>query len=521
MALMILTIGGMKGKIIKFTFFPQITSDKVTVNLNMPQGTNESATDSIISYIETAVWKMNDAYTKKQTDNLQVVQNVIKTIGPGSSKAKLRVNLLPGDRRDKAADYYGNAIDSIAGEIIGIESLEYGSGTMFGGKPISVSLSGNNLKEIKAAKLELKAALKSDKEFINISDNDPQGIKEINIKLKENAYLLGFTYNSIMRQIRSGFYGQQVQRLQMGQDEVKVWIRYNKEYRSAISNLDNMRISAPNGSRIPLSELITYTIKRGEVSINHLDGKREILVASDLKNPKASASEMLDVVKTKYVQPILEKYSSVSVIYGGQNREASKTMGSVQKVFPIILFLILVVIVFTFRSFSQPIILLLMVPFSLIGVAWGHWLLGYAVNVLSFLGIIALVGIVVNDGLVLIEKFNGYLKGGHKFEDALIEAGKSRFRAIFLTSITTVAGLFPLIFLETSRQAEFLKPMAISVAFGIMIATFITLLLLPLFLSLSNTLKVYISYFWEGVKPSRESVERAIKEQEAEYDEEH
>jgi multidrug efflux pump subunit AcrB len=521
LALMILTVGGMKGKIIKFTFFPQITSDKVTINLNMPQGTNEASTDSIITYIETAVWKMNEAYSQTQSGDHQVVQNVIKVIGPGTSTAKLTVNLLPGDKRDRAADYYGNGIDSIAGKIIGVESLEYGSGTMFGGKPISASISGSNLKELKAAKAELKTALRKDEEFINVSDNDPQGIKEINIKLKENAYLLGFTYSSIMRQIRSGFYGYQVQRLQLGQDEMKVWVRYDKEYRSTISNLDNMRISATNGSRIPLSELVTYTIKRGEVSINHLDGTREILVTSDLKNPKASATEMLDVVKEKYVQPILEKYPTVSVLYSGQNREAEKTLGSAKKVLPIIVFLILVVIVFTFRSFSQPIILLLLVPFSLIGVAWGHWLLGYPVNVLSFLGIIALIGIVVNDGLVLIEKFNGYLKEGHKFEDALIQAGKSRYRAIFLTSITTVAGLFPLIFLETSRQAEFLKPMAISVAFGITVATFITLLLLPLFLSISNTIKVYVSYLWEGVKPSRESVERAIIELESEFEEEH
>ena len=298
-------------------------------------------------------------------------------------------------------------------------------------------------------------------------------------------------------------------------------MRYDKDYRSSISNLDNMKIAAQDGSRIPLSELVTYTIKRGDVSINHLDGKREILVSSDLKNPKASATEMLDIVKEKYVNPILSKYPTVKVIYGGQNREAEKTVGSAKKVLPIIVFLIFVVIVFTFRSFSQPLILLLLVPFSLIGVAWGHWMLGFPVNILSFLGIIALIGIVVNDGLVLIEKFNGSLREGMPFEEALIQAGKSRYRAIFLTSITTVAGLAPLILFETSRQAEFLKPMAISVAFGITVATFITLFLLPLFLSASNWIKVHVLWLWEGKKPSQESVERAIKEMEAEYEDAH
>lgn len=511
-ALMIVTIGGVKGGIIKFTFFPNITSDKVDVSLNMPQGTNENTTDSLINYIETAVWQMNAMLTPQQTDSLPVVENVIRTMGPGSAVASLRVNLLPGDRRDNPAPYYGNIIDSLVGEIVGAESIEYGANTSFGGKPVSISLSGENLNELKAAKEELKRAIQGDDKFINVSDNDPQGIKEIKIKLKENAYLLGFNYNSIMSQIRSGFFGRQVQRLQLGQDELKVWVRYNEDYRSAISNLDNMRISSPTGSKIPLSELVSYEIKRGEVSINHLDGKREILVSSDVKDPKASATEMLDLVKTDYVNPTLAKYPTVSVTYGGQNRQAEKTVGSAKKVFPLILFLIYVVIVFTFRSFSQPLILLLMIPFSFVGVAWGHYIHAFPVNVLSFLGIIALVGILVNDGLVLIEKFNSYLKKGLHFEDALIKAGKSRFRAIFLTTITTVAGLFPLIVLETSRQAQFLKPMAISVAYGILIATFLTLFFLPILLSVSNYAKVGFAWLWTGQKPSRESVERAIKE---------
>ena len=193
-ALMILTVGGMKGKVIKFTFFPQITSDRVNIGLNMPQGTNELATDSIISYIEKAVWKMNEEQTPLQTDSIPVVQNVIKTMGPGSSNASLRVNLLPGDKRDYPAPFYANIIDSIVGEIIGVESIEYGANTSFGGKPISMSLFGNNLNELKAAKKEIKLAMANNNDLINISDNDPQGIKEINIKLKENAYLLGFTY---------------------------------------------------------------------------------------------------------------------------------------------------------------------------------------------------------------------------------------------------------------------------------------------------------------------------------------
>jgi multidrug efflux pump subunit AcrB len=195
-----------------------------------------------------------------------------------------------------------------------------------------------------------------------------------------------------------------------------------------------------------------------------------------------------------------------------------KTQVSLKKVGWIMIMLIYIVIAFTFRSYTQPLLLMLMIPFSVIGIVMGHYIHDFHINVLSWLGIIALVGIMVNDGLVLIEKFNGYLKTGVKFEEALIHAGQSRFRAIFLTSLTTVAGLAPLL-LEKSRQAQFLKPMAVSITYGIIVATFLTLLMLPLLLSLGNTIKVYWVWFKTGTKPTREEVERAIIELKSEENE--
>jgi multidrug efflux pump subunit AcrB len=217
--------------------------------------------------------------------------------------------------------------------------------------------------------------------------------------------------------------------------------------------------------------------------------------------------------------PIMkERFPSVDAIFEGQNRQAEQTTGSAGAVLPVILFLIFVIIAFTFRSFVQPIVLLLMVPFSLIGVGWGHWIHDFPINVLSFLGIIALIGIIVNDGLVLISKFNVYLKEGMGFDEALIAAGKSRFRAIFLTSITTIAGLSPLIF-ETSRQAQFLIPMAISIAYGIGLATILTLVMLPLMLKTSNDMKILWQWYVTGKKPNAEEVESAVIELKAERDE--
>lgn len=184
---------------------------------------------------------------------------------------------------------------------------------------------------------------------------------------------------------------------------------------------------------------------------------------------------------------------------------------SAGKVLPIVFFLIYGIIAFTFRSYSQPIILLLLVPFSMIGVAWGHYIHDFPINILSWLGIIALIGIMVNDGLVLIGKFNIYLREGMPYREALISAGRSRFRAIFLTSLTTIAGLAPLIF-ETSRQAQFLIPMAISISYGIGLATFLTLFMLPIFLSLANYIKWGWKWLVTGESVAREEVERAFKE---------
>ena len=517
-ALLIFSIGALKGGLVRTSFFPNMASDRISISLTMPQGTSERITDSIISKIEVAAWLVNDDFTKKQHDDQQVIRNIIKNIGPGTNKASLTINLLPGEFRDFPASDITNAISEKAGKFYGVESLTYGSGRNFGGSPIAVALLGNNIKELKAAKEELKSILESNPHLKDISDNDPAGIKEVRIRLKDKAQILGLTLQSVMNQVRYGFFGFQAQRFQRGRDEIKVWVRYKKEDRSSIKNLDDMWISTPTGSKVPFSEIASYDIARGEVAINHLNGQREIQVTADLKNAEDSATDAMNEIKDHIMPQIKSKYPTVSASYEGQNREAEKTKKSVNKVGLIIILLIYITISFTFRSYSQALLLILLIPFSLIGIVWGHYFHNFSINILSWLGIIALVGIMVNDGLVLIGKFNSNLKEGMKFDEALINAGVSRFRAIFLTSITTVAGLMPLL-MEKSRQAQFLKPMAISISYGIIIATFLTLLMLPLLLSLSNNITVFFTWLRTGVKPTKEEVTRAIKELKSEQEE--
>lgn len=518
-ALFIVTIGSIAGGIIRVTFFPSISSDQVSITLTMPQGTNENITDSLISLIETAAWEANDELTEKQTGKQQVILNATKRIGPGTSTATLSLNLLPVEFRDFEATEVANLIQDKTPKIYGAENLSFSGGNVFGGSPVAVSLLSNNIEELKGAKNALKESLEAMPQLKSVKDDDPAGIKEIDIRLKQNAYLLGLTLNEVMSQVRSGFFGQTAQRLQRGKDEVRVWVRYDRQERESIKSLDDMWIVTPSRNRVPLSEIAEYDIKRGDVAINHLNGQRVITVDADLKNAKDSATDILATLQNDIMPNIQAQYPTVKASYEGQNREAGKMLGTANTAIWPILLLMYVVIAFTFRSYSQPLLLFVLIPFSMVGVAWGHYLHDQPINLLSGLGIVALIGILVNDGLVLIRKFNNLLKDGLPYKEALFQAGTSRFRAIFLTSITTIAGLAPLIF-ETNFSAQFLIPMAISVAYGIAFATFLTLFLLPMMLNVTNTVKVGAGWIYTGKKPTRESVERAIKEQEVEKEEE-
>jgi len=530
-AALYLTISSVFGGIIGVTFFPMIDSDAVTVDLKMPMGTNVKVTDSIISVIENHAIEIGKEFEEKymQNDSRELIEHIQKNIGNsadnmsmvkgfgdlgGSSTASLEIFLLDSENRPQEirAPEMANMIRERTGEIIGAEKFVVDGGANFGGSPVAISLLSDDISELKNAKSELIQQLRLNPKLTDIASNDPEGIKEIDIKLNDNAYLLGLSYAYVMKQVRAAFFGVEAQRFQRGEDEIKVWVRYDQNTRSLVKRLEEMRILAPNGARIPLNEIAEYKIERGEVSINHLDGSREIQVNANLLDPTDSASDIVFSVQNSIIPPLTEKYPSLKVSFEGQYREANKTIESSKVVFPLALFLIFCTIGFVFRTYSQPFLLLLLIPFSLTTVAWGHLLHGFPINVISLLGIIALIGILVNDGLVLISKFNSNLRDGMSFDDSIFSAGLERFRAIFLTSITTIAGLAPII-LEKSFQAQLLKPMAISIAYGIGYATFLTLILLPILISFTNSLKVSFSWLLSGKKPNKRDVEAPIVEQ--------
>ncbi|MBI1305179.1 MAG: MMPL family transporter [Bacteroidetes bacterium] len=515
--LFMITIGAMKGGIVKTTFFPFIERDQVLISLTMPSGTRDYITEEKLVEIEEAVDRVNARYKKDREDSLDIVKIIVRKVGPQTHVGTVDVTLLQGEIRQIPSYEIENAIRQEVGSLAGAEKVTYGTASPFG-KPVSVTLLSTDYKQLDKAKDEVKRAMQTMQNIKDVVENKQPGPQEIHLELKEKAHLLGLTEASILTQVRQGFFGYEVQRLQRGVDEVKVWVRYNDEDRSSIKNLEEMRIRTADGSAYPLRELATYKLERGVITINHLNAQREVTVEADLAGPWVSAPEEIATIRDSIMPNILKHYHNVTPVYEGQNREAAKTQKSSQTALPVILITILAIITFTFRSFGQTLVIFLLIPFSFIGVVWGHALHGNQLSILSFLGIVALIGIIVNDSLVLVTKMNASLKEGVPFKEAVYQAGYSRFRAIFLTSATTIAGLGPII-MEKSFQAQFLKPMAISVAYGIGVATVLTLILLPVLLMIWNSLQRRVHWLWNDRMPEPEEMEPAIIEMKAESEE--
>jgi multidrug efflux pump subunit AcrB len=487
-AVFIVTIGAVKGSIIKTTFFPNLEFNNVTVTLEMPAGTNDLVTDSILVNIENAAWAVNDDYAQTFPKAKTLVKNVIRSIGPGTHQGSLRVTLTGSEER-----FYDNfkvrrELRSKVGKVKNANKLQIGGGSFFG-MPVSIALKSNDLNQLRNAKEKLKSELTKINQLKDVADNDPPGLQEVQIQLNDNAYNLGLNTATVMSQVRGGFFGNEAQRILRGIDEVRIWVRYSENERRTIKQLENMRIRMSGGQEIPLSELANISVKRGILSINHIDGQRIIKVEADISNPDVSVPDIVANVKKNILPELKEKFPDVTWGFEGESRESAKTMGSVATFGPPFLMLMFMLVVLTFRSFMQAAIIYLIVPFSFIGMLWGHFIQGYSFSILSGFGAIALIGVVVNDSLIFVSAMNRYLLQGQKFNEAIRNAGLNRFRPVMLTTLTTVAGLGPLIF-EPSVQAQFLSPMAISVAYGLLVGTGLTLTLLPAMLVVANKIKM-------------------------------
>lgn len=507
-----LSINLVKGGHIKVTFFPNIARDEVVIDLKLPAGTNEVKTNAILEKIEAAARVVNKKYSAQRDDSLQVIQSIARSISSSSDQGSLLVSLLDGETRNLESSTIANEIRDLVGEVYGAESLTYGQKSIFGAA-VQIGLVGDDLETLRAAKDEIKAAFAADERLKNVADNDQKGGLEFNIDLLPKAKALGIDLRTVIRQIRQGYFGYEVQRLQRGTDEVKVWLRYTNDERESFESLLNMNIRVGQNS-YPLKELVTLNPQKSSLKIVHLNGRAKMEVSADINESttKATATEVFGDFRDKVLPPIIAKYNGVDVVYEGQSERAAETLDSIKRWLPIVILLVFFTVVLTFRSFLQALVVILLIPFAFIGVVTGHWVHGVPISILSLFGILAVAGVVINDSLVLVSTMNRLLKEGLPFKEAVHEASVSRFRPILLTSVTTVAGLMPIV-LETSLQAQFLIPMAIALAYGLASATFIMLLVLPPLLSSVNSLKRGLHWLWEGETISAEDVEPSIQEE--------
>ena len=522
-----ITVSAMSAGLIKSTVFPNIEGENIIVNLKFEAGSSEEKSIKWINYIEDKIIEKNKLISKDYNEGVSLVKAIEKTFGSNqaadqwtmasaqsSEKSYLNVLLVPSEERSIGTSEITNYFKDAVGEIPGAESLTFDIESPFG-KAISIALFSENNDELLSAIKILKDYMISLNVMKNIESSDQKGLKEIKLKLKNKAYQLNLSTAQIMNEIRNGFYGFESQRLQIGTNEVKIWIRYNEQDRNSIYDLENMRINVL-GNNYLVGDLVDINIERDLISIDHLNGKRSVQIDADLLNPKIDNPIVITSNVEEFINSNIKTiYPSIKHSIEGQIRSQSETGKSLMLSGPIILILMLTIILFTFRSILQTFAVFVLIPFGFIGVGWGHFIHDFQLSMFSYFGMIALIGILVNDSLVFISKFNKNMKDGLKFEEALTATGLSRFRPIILTSITTIAGLAPLIF-EKELQAQFLIPMAIAIAYGLILATLLTLIFLPAFLKITNKIRYTKEWIFTGKKLNEEEREPSIKEMEYE-----
>lgn len=513
-ALILLTFGMIEGTLIRTTFFPAIAFDMFAVNVAFTPGSGEKQTAEFLEKFDNLVWEVNDELQEEFSDTNTFVTFTFRSIGRAFEGQETgahagNVNILMRDMEGAPLSTFEIAarVRDKIGEVPEAAKLTVGGRNRFG-SPVSISLLSKNLDELNSAKEMLLTNLKSMPELDNITDNNSQGKQEIQIKLKPKAYFLGLSQSEIAKQVRQGFYGGQVQRLQQGKDELRVWVRYPKQDRLNIGQFEDMKIKTPNGE-YPLTELVTYSLERGPVNIQRYNGSRDARIDADLLDPYAPVPPILEFIENEIIPELKAHHPGVRIVYKGQAQDSAESVGQIISLFSVAFAIIILILIIHFKSFSHMMIIIMMIPMSFLGAAWGHGIHGQPISILSAWGMVALSGVIINDAVVFLAKYNHLLVEGVKVRDAAFQAGIARFRAILLTTITTTLGLFPII-LETSFQAQFLIPMAISLAYGVLFGTGFILAFFPVLLLTLNDIKVWIHKFWHGKEISPEDVEPVL-----------
>jgi len=492
-AMLLIVIGVWKGGFIKFTLFPEVEGDLLICSLTMPTGTPFERTRNIAGRLERSAKKVLKRIDKdRPEDALPLFQHSITSIGhhggghgpmaagpqEGSHLAQIKIELLEGEQRDVSAKELIRLWREEVGVIPDVEAITFQSALFTVGNPVEVHMSLKDHDQLVRVADELKEKLKGYSGVFDVTDSFLPGKMEMQLKLKPTARSLGLKLEDLARQVRHAFYGAEALRLQRDEDEVKVMILYPKSERNTLDSIEQMRIRTADGYEVPFKEVANVNMERGYTSIIRAQRQRVIKVMADVDTAIANANEVRMDLRMRVLPQLEKRYPGLRYSIEGAGKEQKESMDDVVKGFIVALFAIYALLAIPFRSFTQPIIIMVAIPFGLVGAITGHLIMGHDLSLLSMFGIVGLAGVVINDSLILIDATNRIRRQGKTAHDSIITAGGMRFRAIILTSLTTFAGLTPML-LEKSLQAQFLIPMAISLGFGVLFGTVITLLLIP------------------------------------------
>ena len=502
---LIISLGIIAGGYVAFVFFPKGESDWIVAEVIYPLGTPYKISEETIEKLENQSFDLNTVFSEFSKNNGKLVKNTFSIVGAiprrdwkppeyGGHVGQVWIELASSEKREEISTHtILSKWRELIGEVPGVERLTFA--TLEGGpagNPIEIQLSGQDFDQLKRAAAELEAEIATYPGTFDISNNFKPGKQEKKVRIKEGSRSIGVTMRDLARQIRQAFYGEEALRIQRNRDDVKVMVRYADKERQSLAGIEEMRIRTPDGREIPIEEVADITPGRAYSVINRVDRNRTITVLSDIDETRANASVITGELKTNFLPGLSERFPGIVYDFEGQAKRTSESLDSIKSGYMLAMMGIFLLLASQFRSYIQPVIIMMAIPFGLIGAIFGHLIMGIEFTIISIFGIVALSGIVVNDSLILIDFINRATRNGMAVNQAVIESGKARFRPVLLTSVTTIAGLFPLL-LERSFQAQFLIPMAVSICFGLLAATVLTLLYVPaLYLIINDVKNVFV-----------------------------
>lgn len=516
-SVLMITMGIMGSGFLKFEVMGDVDGFIVVSSVEFPDGTPVEVTRSAIKKIDEALVRLAAKAETRTGDPL--IKHRLTLMGQTlqqNSKSGSNVGSVEGillDSEDRGIHYRDILVEweKEVGLIPGVKSLTFeGITGEPAGAPIEIWLQGGDMEQLIAASNDMMDRLRQLDGVYQIRSDYAPGKNEMRLSLKPEARGLGLTVSDLARQVYAGYYGFEVVRVQRGREDVGINVRYAADERSNVSDLYRMRIRTFDGRQLPLTSVADVTFAPGYSTITRTNGQRRIAVSADIDKNRANANEVYRELQKSFLPELKQKYYGLTIAMQGEEKRMQEAFGSLKMSFPMAVAGIFVLIAAMFRSYVQPLLILVTIPFGAIGSIYGHLFMGYNLSMMSIFGMVAVAGVVVNDAIVLIERVNEYLAEGMPFFGSVILGAARRFRAIFLTTFTTVCGLAPLI-LETNFQAKFLIPMALSIAGGLMFATFLVVVQLPCLIAILNDFRLFFRYQKLGTWVSRNAVEPATE----------